>query len=406
VAAVSIVTLSGERSSAPASAPAGRSLPARPLRIAYVSETWLPSTDGVVTRLLATIRALRERGHELCMVAPAPADPWFEGVRVYTVPTISVSFVAGGRPWGLPLPRVAAYLDAFSPDLVHVVNPFVVGVAGVVTARRRRWPLVASYHTNVAAYARFYHMGFTQPAIWSLLRMLHNAADVNLATSDAVRADVVAHGIQRVRLWERGVDTERFHPARRDAAMRARLRGDRRERPIAVYVGRLAPEKGLDRLRVLAGPESPVNLTMVGDGPDRARLERQYAGTGTVFTGMLSGADLASAYASADLFLFPSTTDTLGLVVLEALAAGLPVVAANSAPSREMLEGTGAGRLFDPRSEASLARVVAEIAGPGCEPTRRELSRRARAEAERHDWRSTTDNLLAVYREALERPHT
>lgn len=375
--------------------------PDRPLRIAFVSETWLPSTDGVVTRLLATVRELRRRGHILGMVAPAPSDPVFEGMPVWTVPTVAAPWVAGGRAWGLPMPRVAGYLRAFRPDLVHVVNPFLVGVAGVITARRHGWPLVASYHTNVAAYAAFYHMGFTRPAIWTLLRLLHNAADVNLATSDAVRADIEHHGIRRVSLWERAVDTEAFHPRFRHDAMRQRLSGRVPGAPIALYVGRLAPEKGLDRLSSLFDAGLALNLALVGDGPDRSRLEQLFAGTGTVFTGMLQGEDLARAYASADLFVFPSTTDTLGLVVLEALASGLAVVAADSLPSREMLEGTGAGRLFDPFDPAGLRSVAAALIAPEGAAVRRELGERARAEAERRNWQVATDRLLDSYGRAL-----
>lgn len=396
-------------SSVPGTTPAGDwpasasvlPLPARPLRIAFVSETWLPSTDGVVTRLVATLRHLRALGHETCMIAPGPAAPEFEGTRVHTVPTIGVSFVAGGRPWGLPMPRVAAYLDAFKPDIVHVVNPFVIGVAGVIAARRRRWPLVCSYHTNVAAYARYYHMGFTHPAIWTLLRLLHNAADLNFATSDAVRADIVRHGIRRVQLWERAVDTGFFHPSHRDEAMRRRLSGRHPGAPVALYVGRMAPEKGLDRLRALASSRLAMNLAFVGDGPYRQHMERRFEGTGAVFTGMLMGEDLARAYASADLFLFPSTTDTLGLVVLESLSSGLPVVAADSAPSREMLEGTGAGRLFAADSADSLRTTVESLLAPGAEPVLRALSDNARAEAERHDWGAATRRLLAAYARVL-----
>lgn len=404
---VSTVSVPGTSRPGPAQGAAGTGqagvepLAARPLRIAFVSETWLPSTDGVVTRLVATIRQLRALGHEVCMIAPAPAEPVFEGIAVHTVPTVSVSFIAGGRPWGLPLPRVAAHLDAFRPDLVHVVNPFVIGVAGVIAARRRRWPLVCSYHTNVAAYARFYHMGFTGPAIWTLLRLLHNAADLNLATSDAVRADIVQHGIRRVDLWERAVDTRFFHPSHRDEAMRRRLSGRHPGAPVAVYVGRLAPEKGLERLRALTASRLPMNLAFVGDGPFRDHLEREFAPTGAVFTGMLLGDELARAYASADIFLFPSTTDTLGLVVLEALSSGLPVVAADSAPSREMLEGTGAARLFQADSADSLRTTVESLLAPGAEPLRHSLAENARAEAERHDWRDATERLLAAYGRVL-----
>lgn len=368
------------------------------MRIAFVTETWYPSTDGVVTRLTATVRELARMGHEILIVAPRPAPPNFEGIPVHSVPTAGLWFIAGGRQWGLPVPQVVHDLVQFRPDVVHVVNPFVVGVAGVVYARRYGVPLVASYHTNVAAYAAYYHLGFTQGAIWGLLRALHNRADVNLVTSDTIRRDVESHGIERVQVWQRGVDTRFFHPSRRRPDMRASLCGGDPRNPLVMYVGRIAPEKGLDRLRSLFDANLPVNLAFVGDGPQRGHLETLFQGTPTVFAGMLSGDNLASAYAAADLFGFPSTTDTLGLVVLEAMASGVPILAANAGPSHEMLDRCGAGFFFDPNDPATMGDVLRPILGRS-DPVGelRALGRRAREEAERHNWTESTRQLLGLY---------
>lgn len=367
------------------------------MRIAFITETWLPSTDGVVTRVTATLRELKKMGQDLLVIAPEGGEPEFEGIPVKSVPNVQVSFIYGGKPWGLPVPRVGQYLDAFQPDVVHVVNPFVVGIAGVLHANRRRWPLVASYHTSIARYAEFYHLGFTKPLIWAILRALHNRAAINLTPSLAVKEEIERHGISRVYLWPRGVDIELFHPSRRAPEIRRALSAGDPARPLLLYVGRLAAEKGLDRLREVFDRGLPVSLALVGDGPERAHLEQWFAGTPTVFTGILRGQALAQAYASADLFVFPSMTDTLGLVILEAMASGLPVLAAASPPSRELLDGTGAGVLFAPDQPGQLAQEVERLLDQG-PPAWREMGRRGRSVAEELGWQRPTQELLQYYR--------
>lgn len=367
------------------------------MRIAFVTETWWPSTDGVVTRLTATVRELRKLGHDLLIVAPSGGEPEFEGIPVKSVPNVRVSFIYGGKPWGLPVPRVGRYLDAFAPDLVHVVNPFVIGVAGVLHANRRRWPLVASYHTNIARYAEFYQLGFTKPLIWAILRALHNRAALNLSPSQAVKDDIEGHGIQRVALWDRGVDIDAFHPRYRSEALHRRFQAAYPNAPVLLYVGRLAAEKGIDRLRQLFDAGVRVNLVLVGDGPERAQLERDFHGTPTLFTGILHGQALAEAYASSDLFVFPSTTDTLGLVVLEAMACGLPVLAADSLPTHELLDESGAGLIFRPAVAGDLVHRVQEFLLGFQETGTVSFRDNARREAEKRAWGPPTRKLATLY---------
>ncbi|QYN20847.1 glycosyltransferase family 1 protein [Amycolatopsis sp. DSM 110486] len=352
------------------------------MRIAFVTETWLPSTDGIVTRLVATVRELHARGHDVLMIAPEAGGPsGLAGARVRTVPTVGAKFLYGGKRWGLPLPRVADHLREFDPDVVHLVNPVLLGVAGLLAARKQDRRIVASYHTDVASYARHYRLGAAVPLIWTLLRALHRRAHLNLATSSASVEDLARHGIERVHLWPRGVDLERFRPA-------SSRHTD--GRPVALYVGRLASEKGLHRLAPLA---EGFRLVLVGDGPARAHLERTLP-AGTVFTGMLHGDALAEAYRTADLFVFPSTTDTLGLVLLEALASGLPVLAAESPAARSTLSGTTAAEFFPVDRPADLPAHARAL-----------LSADHRAEARRHaagsGWDTATEQLLALYAETF-----
>lgn len=363
------------------------------MRIAFTTETWWPSTDGVVTRLTATVRELRRMGHDLLIIAPEGGEPTFEGIPVIGVPTVSVRFIYGGKPWGLPLPRVLKFLDDFHPDLVHVVNPFVLGVAGVWGAVKRRYPLVASYHTNIARYAEFYHLGASKPLIWAILRSLHNRAQINLATSMAVQQELSDHGILRVDLWRRGVDLDQFDPQRRSVRMRQRMTGGHPDRLIAVYVGRLALEKGLNRLHGIFAGHPDLHLCLVGDGPARSQLEERFRGQPVTFMGTMHGSDLAEAYASADFFIFPSTTETLGLVLLEAMASGLPIVAAEARPTHELVDQSGAGALFSSEDRHGLSKAVGEILQQDLEV----LSHKARKEAERWGWSVPTAELVEMY---------
>jgi glycosyltransferase involved in cell wall biosynthesis len=366
------------------------------MRIAFVTETWLPSTDGVVTRIASTVRQLRAAGHDVLIVAPGPAEPSFAGADVRAVPTVGFSWVYGGKRWGLPLPRVGRHLREFRPDVVHVVNPVLLGIAAVVSCRRAGFPMVASYHTNVARYAAYYHLGWLAPVVWWLLRRLHGRAAVNLATSTATCDELRAQGIDRVRLWPRGVDLELFAPApaRRPAPDRA---------PTALYVGRLAAEKGLDLLASLAVPDRGVRLVLVGDGPARTDLNHRFGVPTVTFTGLLHGSALADAYRSADVFAFPSTTETLGLVMVEALASGLPVIAVDSPASREILGECSAARLFPAEYADRLPDLVHEVCADNATG---HLSDLARREAEKWGWPAATESLLTCYREviAAERP--
>lgn len=360
------------------------------MRIAFVTETWLPSTDGVVTRVTSTVRELRAAGHDVLVVAPGPAEPDFVGARVRTVPTVGFRWIYGGKRWGLPVPRVGRQLREFQPDVVHVVNPVLLGIVAVIAARRAGIPLVASYHTNVAKYAGYYRLGWLAGVVWWLLRRLHGAAAVNLATSSATCAELTGQGIERVRLWPRGVDLDLFTPGRQ-----SRCGGDD---VVALYVGRLAAEKGIDLLSSLAEPDTGVRLVLVGDGPARSELAAAFPAPAVTFTGLLHGSALATAYRSADVFVFPSTTETLGLVMVEALASGLPVLAVDSPASRELLAACPAVRLFPSEQADKLPELVRQLR---MENATGELSALARREAEKWSWPAATDFLVSCYREVI-----
>jgi glycosyltransferase involved in cell wall biosynthesis len=266
-------------------------------------------------------------------------------------------------------------------------------------ARRLRVPLVASYHTNVAAYARFYKLGFLENATRWWTRIWHNQAHLNLCTSEATRDYLLSEGIKRVWVWPQGVDARRFHPGKASREWRARLSSGRSEEKILLYVGRLAPEKNIGQLKAVLRELPDTRLAIVGDGPARKALEKEFRGTNTVFTGLLAGEDLARAFASADLFVFPSTTETLGIVMIEGLASGLPVIAARSGAAPEVVSEGENGLLYEPGSVRELIAAVRRVLEE--DTLRATFSRQARLAAEKRDWEASTAALRGYYEEVL-----
>lgn len=368
------------------------------MRIALFTETFLPQTNGVVTRLRYTVEELVRAGDEVLIFAPSGAPAFYSGARIYGV--FGVPF----PPYPQiricpPHPGVPREIRTFRPDLMHAANPFVLGAGCIFYAHRLQIPLVASYHTHVADYTRFYKLGFLESATRWWVRTLHSRAVLNLCPSAASRNYLLNEGVKRVRLWPRGVDAHQFRPDRASKEWRERLSGGYPDKKILLYVGRLAPEKDIDLLKAVLLELSNIRLAIVGDGPARKVLEREFRGTPTVFTGFLTGDDLADAYASADLFLFPSTTETLGIAMIEGLASGLPVVAARTGATHEVVSEWENGLLYEPGSASGLVAVTRLLLKD--DALRYLLSRGARKTAEDLSWKTSTATLRSYYEEAL-----
>ncbi len=369
------------------------------MRIALVTETFLPSVDGVVTRLTHGIDWLALQGHELCVIAPDLGVRSYNGVPVLGVRAITWP-VYRSRPWGTPSPRVARYLQEFTPDIVHVWQPDMIGLAAVQACTRLGLPLVTSYHTDTIAYLDYYGplRAIKRPGTW-YERRLHNQAPLTLVTSNAMREKLQARGVPNVAVLPRGVDLARRAPRFADAAMRARLSAGRPERPLLIYVGRVAAEKNLASLEPVMRRHPDWSLAVVGDGPALEPMRRLFAGTQTVFTGFLGGEELSRAFASADVFVFPSTTETLGLVILEAQASGLAVVAASSPATCEQIENGVTGTVYDPRDETGLDRALERLLSN--EAARQRIADAGRNVALTQDWDHASAALLDAYRIAL-----
>ena len=375
------------------------------MKIAFFTETFLPKVDGIVTRLTKTVKHLIEEGDEVVVFCPEGCPSSYMGAKVIGVPAMPLPLYPELK-LGLPGPAVSDALENFQPDLVHVINPAVLGLGGIWLAKTNNIPLVASYHTHLPKYLEHYGMGMLEPLLWELLKAAHNQAQLNLCTSTAMVKELGDKGIQHTALWQRGVDTEIFRPELRNNEMRRRLLGKfSDEGALLIYVGRLSAEKQIERIKPVLEALPHTRLALVGDGPHRQQLEKTFEKTATNFVGYLSGEELASAYASGDAFLFPSSTETLGLVLLEAMAAGCPVVGANRGGIPDIISDGENGCLFNPDGEQdgskSLINATQRVLTSDLE--HRSMRKAAREEAERWDWASATNQLRNYYYQVLEK---
>ena len=342
------------------------------------------------------------RGHQPLVVAPAPARnapgeassfPW----PVVRLPSVPMPGYPGFRI-GVPVRHLRTALTGHGAELVHLASPFVLGRSAVAAARRERLPTVAVYQTDVPAYARFYGAGRLGEAVaWRWLRKIHNAADRTLAPSAASAASLREHGVQRVWLWGRGVDTERFAPARSSPLLRHELAPG--GEVLVGYVGRLAPEKRVDLLGQVAATPG-VRLVIVGGGPAAAALRR--ALPGAVFLGPRYGTELATIYASLDVFVHSGACETFGQTLQEAAASGLPVVAPAAGGPLDLVDHDLTGYLVTPGDAGALAGAVARLARDP--QLRLAMGRAGREKTISRSWRALGDQLITHYRLVLGRP--
>ncbi|MBD3561253.1 glycosyltransferase, partial [Planktothrix sp. FACHB-1355] len=335
---------------------------------------------------------------EVLIFSPDYGLDEYKGARIYGVPGFPLPMYPELK-LAPPRPAIGHALEKFQPDIIHVVNPAILGLGGLFYGKMLKIPLIASYHTHLPQYLQHYGLGMLEGLLWELLKSAHNQAQLNLCTSMAMVEELRNHGIERVDLWQRGVDTEMFDPDLASKEMRSRLSQGHPDSPLLIYVGRLGAEKEIDRIKPLLEAIPNARLALVGNGPHREALEKLFADTPTNFVGYLHGKELASAYASADAFIFPSRTETLGLVLLEAMAAGCPVVAARSGGIPDIVTDGVNGYLFDPTDEqGAIAATQRLLAHP---EERETLRANARREAERWSWAAATRQLQRYYQSAI-----
>ncbi|MCX4760538.1 glycosyltransferase family 1 protein [Streptomyces sp. NBC_01275] len=366
------------------------------MRVVIVTESFPPDVNGVAHCALQTARHLVDRGHLPLVVAPATAaghgPDALAPCPVVRVPSLPLPGYPQVRV-ALPSRRVAAAIAEHRADMVHLASPFVLGVRGMAAAARLGIPAVAVYQTDLAGYARTY-MGAGEAAAWRRIRSVHAAADLTLAPSSAALTDLEAHGVPRVKLWRRGVDTLRFRPDHRDEALRRELAPG--GELIVGYVGRLAPEKQVELLAGACGLEG-VRVVVVGDGPSQAHLTE--ALPGAVFLGRRTGEELARIFASLDVFVHTGPFETFCQTVQEAMASGVPVVAPAAGGPLDLVAHGRTGLLVPPRDVTAVREAVRSLAA---DPDRRAaFGAAARAMVEGRTWAAVGDQLVGHYADVI-----
>ena len=382
------------------------------MRVLYCTDTYPPQLNGVSVVTELSVEGLTRRGWECAVVAPAyPADLRAEwhgagsgAAELLTVPSVPLPRYPEIR---LAIPRpgtIEAMIRRFRPDLVHCATEFAIGRVGQIAARRTRIPLVSSYHTDFAKYADAYGTSWLSGAVTSYLGRFHRRSRRVFTPSTVSRADLLRLNVPDVEVWGRGVDAELFHPGRRSQEMRAAF--GMGSRFTFLYVGRLAPEKRagqiIDAFRLASEqlPRGVIHLIMAGTGPDEAAL-RSAAPQGVTFLGYLHRRSrLPDLYANCDAFVFASITETLGLVVLEALASGLPVIASPAGGVRDHLKDGKNGVAYREGDTGAMAQAMVKLAEDWTLTQR--LSRGARRTAEALTWEHELDRLDQSYREVCE----
>ncbi len=348
----------------------------RQLRVAFVSETYPPEVNGVATTVARFVEGLHARGHALQLVRPRQPGGPAAGSADAASPAAGIAEVLmRGLPipkyphlrMGVPSRRALVRLWSLQrPDLVHVATEGPLGWSALQAARHLKLPVSSDFRTNFHAYSRHYGIGWLDRPIMAYLRRFHNRCACTLVPTEALRRDLAAAGFERLHVVPRGVDTARFSPAWRSAGLRAAW-GAGADTLVVGFVGRLAAEKNLGLLhaawQAVRRQRPDARLVLVGDGPLRADFAARCPEA--VFAGLRQGADLAAHYASMDLFLFPSLTETFGNVTVEALASGLPLLAFDHAAAGALVDSGRNGWLVPAGDPARFVAAAVRLAADG-----------------------------------------
>lgn len=370
------------------------------IAIAFVTETFPPEVNGVAMTVGRLVGGLRERGHRVSVIRPRQGKADAGSEHELALPGLPLPGYPGLR-FGLPAGRrLARQWRQNRPDLVHVVTEGPLGWSAVSVARKLGIPVTSGFHTNFDRYSVHYGVGWMRPAVAAYLRTLHRRTRATMVPTAALAADLAGEGLSGVRVVGRGVDTALFDPARRSAALRASW-GVAGDGPACLYVGRMAAEKNLALVeKTFAAIQvwhPKARMIWVGDGPSTRQLAADHPEQH--FAGVRLGEDLAAHYASADLFLFPSLTETYGNVVAEAMASGLPVVAYRSAAAAELIVDGRNGMLVAPGDEEAYRKAALDlVTAPECPP---QLGLAARQTMLAHQWAAVVERFESVVREAM-----
>ncbi|WP_087483414.1 glycosyltransferase family 4 protein [Brachybacterium massiliense] len=372
------------------------------MRILFVAESFLPHMNGVTNSVLRVVDHFAASGDDLGIIAPKwpGADKHLRTtcgrkVRVHRVVSAPMPGYADVRIAATSATTLRRRIDEFQPDVIHLASPMVLGGRAVVAAQKAGVPTVAVYQTDIPGYTARYGMPFLENATWQLLRDVHNRATLNLAPSHATRDELIQHGIERVDLWRRGVDTSLFSPSLRSESLRAQYA--KRHEKLVIYMGRLAAEKQVEDLKVIHDMPG-VRLLIVGDGPERETLRRMMPRAR--FAGFRSGTDLAEHLASADLFIHPGELETFGQTVQEAMASGLPVIAPRRGGPVDLVSPSRTGWLYTPGMLDEMRDRASDLLFDDAK--RRAFGRAAADSVRKRTWPVLAEQLRGYYLQAIE----
>lgn len=358
-----------------------------------VSESFLPQVNGVTGSVLQVLRHLRRTGHDAIVIAPGDAPSTCEGFEVVPLPSVGFPGYPQVRVPMVVAGRLVRELERFAPDVVHLASPFALGGPVARAAATVNVPVVAVYQTDVAGFALRYGLTAVSNVAWRRIRSIHERAHVTLAPSPTAARDLEEHGVPRVQVWPRGVDTSAFSPAHRDPRLRARLAPT--GELLVGFVGRLAAEKQIEDLAVLADlPE--IRLVIIGDGPERERLSRRLPTAR--FLGQLTGAPLSRAVASLDVVVHPGPYETFCQAAQEAMASGVPVVAVGAGGLLDLVDSSRTGWLYPPGDLSALRGYVVDLAGDDAK--RLAMGAAGWRAVRARTWPVVCDRLLLHYAEA------
>ena len=363
------------------------------MRVAVVSESFLPHVNGVTGSVLQVLRHLGRTGHQAMVITPGDPPRSSEGFEVVALPSVGFPGYPQVRVPMVATGRLVRELARFAPDVIHLASPFALGGPVVRAAATLDIPVVAIYQTDVAGFALRYGLTAASNAAWRHIRSIHERAHITLAPSPTAARDLERHGIPRVQVWPRGVDTAAFSPDHRDADLRTRLASA--GEVLIGFVGRLAAEKQVEDLAVLDDLPG-VRLVVIGEGPERERLTRRLPWAH--FTGVLSGNDLSRAVASLDVVVHPGPYETFCQAAQEAMASGVPVVAVGAGGLLDLVDSSRTGWLYPPGDLRALRAQVADLAGD--EWKRQAMGAAAIDQVRGRTWPVVCDRLMGHYDEA------
>ena len=359
------------------------------LRVAVVAESFLPQINGVTNSVLRILDFFKSNGHEAIIIAPesvgGPSE--YAGFEILRVPAINVK---GLIPIALPQQLAKARVLNFQPDVIHLASPALLGNYVARFAKKNAIPTLSVYQTDLAGFANHYGFQLANATLNKFVGRVHSNSDRTLAPSTSACDYLNELGVPGVELWRRGVDSERFRPENRDQNLRNSLLGNRPDRTLVGYIGRLAHEKRIEDL-ISLDEQDDVQLVIVGDGPIRERLERKLPNA--IFTGFKTGHDLARMYASLDIFIHTGQHETFCQSIQEALASGVPVIAPNSGGPIDLVEDGKTGYLINTGNPKEIKRVVKLIQ----QSNAAELRKVTRESVVNRTWLSINQELIRHY---------